>query len=107
MRFTDMLAGAFDRTIAFLPNILAALLIMVVGFLVAKILSSVTRRMLAAVHLERRPTAHKLVEQARLGCWPTVLRICLRTSAPPRKSETKSGAPLERRSLDPARVDCR
>ena len=59
MRFTDMLAGAFDRTIAFLPNVLAALLILVVGFLVATILGSVTRRLLQAVHLERRQTAHK------------------------------------------------
>src|SRR6185295_17322256 len=62
MRFTDMLASAFDRTIAFLPNILAALLILAVGFVVAKILESVTRRLLEAVHLERRRTAHKLVE---------------------------------------------
>src|SRR5258706_5840955 len=65
MRFTDMLAGAFDRTIAFLPNVLAALLILVVGFLVATILGSVTRRLLQAVHLERRQTAHKLVENER------------------------------------------
>ncbi len=65
MRFTDMLAGAFDRTIAFLPNILAALLILVVGFVVAKILATVTRRLLQAVHLERRQTAHKLVEHER------------------------------------------
>ena len=62
MRFTDMLARAFDRTLAFLPNVLAALLILVVGFLVAKILESVTRRLLQAMHLERRQTAHKLVE---------------------------------------------
>jgi hypothetical protein len=62
MRFTDMLASAFDRTIAFLPNILAALLILVVGFVVAKLLGTVTRRLLEAVHLERRQTAHKLVE---------------------------------------------
>jgi len=62
MSFTDMLASAFDRTIAFLPNILAALLILVVGFVVAKILGSVTRRLLEAVHLERRKTAQKLVE---------------------------------------------
>jgi hypothetical protein len=66
MRFTDMLASAFDRTIAFLPNILAALIILVVGFVVAKILESVTRRLLEALHLERRPTAHKLVEHEGL-----------------------------------------
>ena len=66
MRFTDRLAGAFDRMVAFLPNILAALLILVVGFVVAKILQSVTRRLLAAVHLERRQTAHKLVEHEGL-----------------------------------------
>jgi hypothetical protein len=62
MRFTDMLASAFDRTIAFLPNILAALLILVVGFVAAKILGTVTRRLLEAAHLERRRTAHRLVE---------------------------------------------
>jgi MFS family permease len=66
MRITDMLAGAFDRTIAYLPNVLAALLILVVGFVVAKILATVTRRLLEAVHLERRKTAHKLVEREGL-----------------------------------------
>ncbi len=66
MRFMDMLAGALDRTIAFLPNILAALLILVVGFLVAKVLGSVTRRLLEAMHLENRHTARKLVEHEEL-----------------------------------------
>lgn len=66
MRFMDMLAGAFNRTIAFLPNVFAALLILVVGFVVATILGSVTRRLLAAVHLERRNTARRFVEHEQL-----------------------------------------
>jgi hypothetical protein len=66
MRFMDMLAGAFNKTIAFLPNLLAALVILVVGFVVAKILQSITRRLLQALGLEHRQTARRLVEHEGL-----------------------------------------
>jgi hypothetical protein len=74
MRFTDMLAGALDRTIAFLPNVVAAMIILVVGFFIAAISRSVTRRLLEAVHLERRKTAHKLVEHE--GWLARIPRAC-------------------------------
>jgi hypothetical protein len=63
MRVTHMLEDAFGRAVAFLPNILAALVILVVGLFVAKIVEKVTRRLLMAAGLDRRPTARKLLGQ--------------------------------------------
>jgi len=65
MRITDMLRDAFGRAVAFLPNVLAALVILAVGLFVAKILERVTRRLLMAAGLDRRPAARKLLGQGR------------------------------------------
>jgi hypothetical protein len=61
MGITHMLADAFGRAVAFLPNILAALVILAVGLFVAKIADRVTRRLLTAAGLDRRPAARKLL----------------------------------------------
>ncbi len=67
MQFTRMLADALGRAVAFLPNILAALVILAVGLFVAKVLERVARRLLMAAGLDRRPAARKLFGQgARL-----------------------------------------
>jgi hypothetical protein len=63
MRITHMLGDAFGRAVAFLPNILAAFVILAVGLLVAKVVERVTRRLLMAVGLDRRPAARKLLGQ--------------------------------------------
>jgi hypothetical protein len=63
MQITNMLGDAFGRAVAFLPNILAALVILVVGLFVAKIVERVTRRLLVAAGLDRRPAARKLLGQ--------------------------------------------
>jgi len=63
MQITHMLGDAFGRAVAFLPNILAALVILAVGLFVATILARVTRRLLIAAGLDRRPGARKLLGQ--------------------------------------------
>ena len=54
MTFTEMLSNALGRIVAFIPNLLAALLILAVGLLVASLLSRVTRRILEGVDMPRR-----------------------------------------------------
>jgi hypothetical protein len=61
MRVSSMLADAFGRAIAFLPNVIAAVIILAVGLLVAKVLETVTRRGFAALGLHRRPAARRLI----------------------------------------------
>ena len=63
MRITNMLGDAFGRAVAFLPNIIAALVILAVGLFVAKIADRVTRRVLTAAGLDRRPAARQLLGQ--------------------------------------------
>jgi hypothetical protein len=58
-----MLADAFGRAVAFLPNVIAALVILAVGLFVAKIADRVTRRVLTAAGLDRRPAARQLLGQ--------------------------------------------
>jgi hypothetical protein len=70
MTTTSALADAFTKAIAFLPNLLAAVIILAVGFLVAMLLEKVIRRALTAVGLGRRPTARKL-----LGSEATLERV--------------------------------
>lgn len=65
MQITHMLSDAFARAVAFLPNILAALVILAVGLFVAKVVERVTRRLLMAVGLDRRPAARKLLGQGK------------------------------------------
>jgi len=61
MGTVNMLEGAASKAIAFIPNLAAALLILVVGLLVAKILDRVTRRVLTALGLDRRPFVQRLL----------------------------------------------
>src|ERR1041384_3058160 len=63
MRITHMLGDAFGRAVAFLPNVLAALVILAVGLLVAKIADRVTRRLLTGAGLDRRPAARQFLGQ--------------------------------------------
>lgn len=63
MRITDMLVAALGSAIAFLPNLAAGLIILVVGLFVSTILGRVTRRALTAMGLERRRSVHQLVGQ--------------------------------------------
>lgn len=49
MRIMQMLGDAVGRAFSFLPNVLAALIILVVGLFVAKIVEKVARRLLMAV----------------------------------------------------------
>jgi len=65
MQITHMLGDAFGSAVAFLPNVLAALVILAVGLFVAKILERVTRRLLTAAGLDRRPAARKLLGQGK------------------------------------------
>ena len=63
MRITSMLAAAFGKALAFLPNIIGALLILAIGLIVAKVFEAGTRRLLSAAGLDRRPAVRKLVGQ--------------------------------------------
>jgi hypothetical protein len=73
MRITEMLAGALSRAIGFLPNLVAALIILVVGLLLAKLLERLTRRALAALGLDHRRSVRRLLgQEASLERIPTV-----------------------------------
>ena len=60
MTIGGMLGNALGRAISYLPNLIAAAVILVVGFLVAKLLEKAARAGLAAV--ARRRTARRLVD---------------------------------------------
>jgi hypothetical protein len=63
MRISEMLGGALNNAVAFVPNLVAGLIILVVGLLVAKILERVTRRALTALGLDHRRSARRLLGQ--------------------------------------------
>lgn len=63
MRISEMLAGALNRAVAFIPNLVAALIILVVGLFVAAILGRVTGRALRVLGLDRRSSARRLLGQ--------------------------------------------
>ena len=62
MRIRDMLAAALHEVIAFIPNLLAAILVLIVGFVLAMLLQALVRRGLQAAGLERRRSVRQLVE---------------------------------------------
>jgi small-conductance mechanosensitive channel len=62
MTFTEMLSSALARVVAFLPNLLAALVILVVGLLLASLLGRGTRRLLTGLDLGNRRGVRQLVE---------------------------------------------
>jgi hypothetical protein len=66
MTFTNMLSIALARVVAFLPNLFAAALILLVGLVIASILARITRRVLQSADLPRRRFAHRLIENERL-----------------------------------------
>src|SRR5215471_10255552 len=69
MTITGMLSNALGRFISYIPNLVAAAVILVVGFVIAKALEKLTRRGLAA--LSRRRGAHRFVEnEASLARMP-------------------------------------
>ena len=59
MRITTALGNAFGRIVGFIPNLIAALVILAVGFLIAMALERITRRLLSAIGLDRRPWARR------------------------------------------------
>ena len=54
MDIGDSFQNATDSFFSFLPNLLAFLMILLVGFIVAKIVSAVVRKVLEKVGLDRR-----------------------------------------------------
>ncbi len=65
MTFTEMLSSAFARIVDFLPNLLAALLILVVGLLIASLLSRGTRRLFTSLDLGNRRGVRKVIDSKR------------------------------------------
>jgi small-conductance mechanosensitive channel len=65
MTFTEMLSSALASVVAFLPNLLAALVILVVGLLLASLLGRGTRRLLAGLDLGNRRAVRQVVENER------------------------------------------
>ena len=64
MTISEMLSNALARVIAFLPNLLAALLILVVGLIIASFLARVARRLVGAI--QRRESLRKLVDDQQM-----------------------------------------
>jgi small-conductance mechanosensitive channel len=65
MRFTEMLSSALSTVIEFLPNLLAALLILVVGLLIATLLARGTRRLLTSLDLSNRRGVRQVIGSER------------------------------------------
>lgn len=65
MTFTEMLSSAFARIVEFLPNLLAALLILVVGLLIASLLGRGTRRLLTSLDLGSRRSARQVIDNEK------------------------------------------
>jgi hypothetical protein len=65
MRITTMLADTLGRAIAYLPNLIAAAVILAVGLFVSKALGRLTERSLQAVGLHRRPSMQKILGEGR------------------------------------------
>ena len=59
MGITTALGNAFGKIVGFIPNLIAALVILAVGFLIAMALERITRKLLSAIGLDRRPWAHR------------------------------------------------
>lgn len=59
MGISTAFGNAFGRVVAFLPNLIAALIILAVGFFIAMVLERVVRRLLSAIGLDRRPLARR------------------------------------------------
>lgn len=65
MGITTMLRDALGRGIAFLPNLIAAAVILAVGLFIARALGKLTERGLKAVGMNRRESMRKLLGEGR------------------------------------------
>jgi len=63
MQTTRMLENSLASAIAFLPHVLAALVILAIGLIVAKVLETATRRLLMTVGIHRRSAAREVLGQ--------------------------------------------
>lgn len=54
MDISQSFENAFDRIIGFLPNLLAFLLILLVGYIISKVVAAIVRKVLDKVGLDRR-----------------------------------------------------
>jgi len=61
MRITTAFGNAFSRVVGFLPNLIAALVILAVGFLIAMALERIARRVLSAIGLDKRPWSRRFL----------------------------------------------
>ena len=74
MDFGDSVQGAFDAFFAFLPNLLGCLVLLLVGYVVAKIVAGIVRKVLEKVGLDRHlhgSDANKYVERVLPGASPS------------------------------------
>lgn len=66
--------GAFDAFFAFLPNLLGCLVLLLVGYVVAKIVATVVRKVLERLHVDQHlhdSDANKYVERVMPGASPS------------------------------------
>jgi len=66
--------NAVDTIVGFLPNLLGALVILVVGYVIARVVATVVRKLLARMELDRRlgeSTARRYVDAVLPGASPT------------------------------------
>jgi len=71
---TDSFQTALDNLVGFLPNVLGCLLILLIGYIVAKVVASVVRRILGQMSLDKHlheSDANKYVERVLPGASPT------------------------------------
>ena len=74
MNLKDSFQNALDKIVAFLPNLLGCLLLLLIGFVVAKVVASVVSKALQKVGLDRHlheSDAHQYVERVLPGASPS------------------------------------
>ena len=74
MDFGDSVQNAFDAFFAFLPNLLGCLVLLLVGFIVAKVVAGIVRKVLDKIGLDRHlhsSDANKYVDRVIPGASPT------------------------------------
>lgn len=74
MDLKNSVQGALDAFFAFLPNLLGCIVLLLVGFVVAKIAAAVVRKVLTRLHVDQHlhsSEANKYVERAMPGASPS------------------------------------
>lgn len=74
MHISDSFQNASDKLVGFLPNVIGCLLLLLIGFIVAKIVASVVRKALEKLGLDRHlhsSDAHEYVERVMPGASPS------------------------------------